>query len=110
GVDERLLSVHDQPMRRVTPRGFAPRGVSFGKASHAQIANPLARHRRPLAFVPRVEGERHARLPSRNSVRWRFAWGSGVEGSSPLTGVTFFGRSQRLVVASRWDCARGGGS
>ncbi len=41
GVDERLLSVHDQPMRPVTPRGFAPRGVQFGKASHALIANPL---------------------------------------------------------------------
>ena len=31
-------------MRRVTPRGFAPWGVQFGKASHAPIANPVAEH------------------------------------------------------------------
>ena len=37
-------------MRRVTPRGFAPRGVQFGKASHAPIANRLPRHRRPLGL------------------------------------------------------------
>ena len=29
---------------RVTPRGFAPWGVQFGKASHAPIANPVAEH------------------------------------------------------------------
>ena len=37
-------------MRPVTPRGFAPRGVQFGKASSAPIANPLSRHRLPLGL------------------------------------------------------------
>jgi len=57
-------------MRRVTPRGFAPRGVQFGKASHAQIANPLPRHRRPLGLflVSKGKGVRGAKSHARSGV------------------------------------------
>ena len=41
-------------MRRVTPRGFAPRGVQFGKASRQHRCEPLSTGHDPLLGDPPV--------------------------------------------------------